>query len=206
MTVSMQRTLVVLKLPTNVPALLRVAQSIVQSMTGNAYFPSPTPPLAAVAAALADLEVAEVARLSNARGTAAVRHVKRAALSSLLMRLKAYVQGVADDDPDHAGGIIESAGMSIKASTAAAKPPFAARPLALAGSVRLMVRAVAREAHYQWAWSSDGGATWQLAPATRGAKKVLTGLPSGTTCMFRYRVTTRAGERDWSEAVSLRVP
>src|ERR1700690_3116388 len=67
MTVSMQRTLAALKLPAEVPALLGVAEAILGAMTNNPSFPNPSPPLAAIAAALADLQAAEVAGLARTR-------------------------------------------------------------------------------------------------------------------------------------------
>jgi len=41
---SHRRSVASLKLPNKVPALLTQAQNIVQAMTGNPSFPSPTPP------------------------------------------------------------------------------------------------------------------------------------------------------------------
>jgi hypothetical protein len=126
MTVSMQRTLASLRLPTKVPALVQVARAILEAMTNNRSFPKPSPSLAAIAAAIADLQAAEVATLSRTRGTAAVRDAKRAALVSLLVRLKGYVQGVADDDPERAETLIENAGMNVKPKGVPAGFAFAA--------------------------------------------------------------------------------
>jgi hypothetical protein len=206
MTVSLHRTLVVLKRPTQVPALLRFTQLIIAKMTGNPRFPSPSPSLAKVTAALADLEDAEVATQSKTRGLVAARNAKLSTLVSLLERLRGYVQSVADDDPDNAVSIIESAGMSVKAPTAAAKPPLYAKPGKVKGSARLVARAVAKEASYEWAWSSDGGKTWDEAPKTLQAKTVITGLPSEVTSLFRFRARTRRKLTDWSEPVACLVP
>jgi hypothetical protein len=206
MTVSMHKTLAALKLPTQVPALVVVADAIVLAMTDNAAFPAPTPPLAEVTAALAELHVAEVATRTRTRGTVALRNEKRAVLIGLLVRLKAYVQGVAEADPERAPALIESAGLHVKPSVAPAKRPFEAKPGAVTGSVRLVVRSAGDRASYQWAWSTDGGATWHPAPATLQSRTVLTGLPSGATCSCRYRPVTKGGEGDWSEPVVLQVP
>jgi hypothetical protein len=205
MTVSMHKTLAALKLPTQVPALLGIAEAIVAAMTGNPSFPAPSPSLAAVTAALADLEDAEVATRTRTRGTVAVRNQKRAALVGLLVRLKAYVQGVADEDPEHATTLIESAGMRVKKSAAPAKADFEVRPGAVSGSVRMAARAAGDRASYQWAWSPDGGRTWRSAPATLQARTVLSGLPSGSTCSFRVRTVTKTGETDWCEPVCVLV-
>jgi len=205
MTVSMHKTLAALKLPTQVPALLGVAEAIVLAMTGDPSFPDPAPSIATVASALADLHDAEVATLTRTRGTVAARNEKRAVLVGLLVRLKAYVQGVADEDPERAEVLIQSAGMNVRKSGAPAKPVFEARPGAVSGSVRMAVRAAGDRAAYEWEWSTDGGKTWRAAPATLQARTVLTGLASGSTCSLRYRTVTRTGEGDWSEPVLLLV-
>jgi hypothetical protein len=124
MTVRMQRTLTSLRLPTKVPALVQVAKAILEAMTNNRSFPRPSPSHAAVAPAIADRQAAEVATLSRTRGTAAVRDDKRAALASLLVALKGYVQGLADDDPERAETLIESAGMNVKPKGSPRKRPL----------------------------------------------------------------------------------
>ena len=58
-------------------------------------------------------------------------------------------------------------------------------------------------AAYDWEWSSDGGKTWQQAPGTLQAKTTITGLPVSVTCLFRFRSVTKAGESDWSNAITL---
>ncbi|HEY6462367.1 MAG TPA: hypothetical protein VIY73_19500, partial [Polyangiaceae bacterium] len=175
----MNKTLAVLKLPTDGATLLRVADAIVGAMTGNPHFPDPTPALATVAVALSELDAAQVATWSRARGTAAVRNEKRVVVVGLLMRLKAYVQGVADENPDEAASIIESAGMSVKSKVLPVKPPFAVRAGRVSGSVRLDVRAAAHIAKYEWEWTDDGGATWHGVPPTMQAKTVIAGLEEG---------------------------
>jgi hypothetical protein len=206
MTKSTHRLLVALNLPDSVPALLSVVQAILNAMTGNPFFPSPMPPLAAIAAVLAELRDAEVATGMRTRGMVELRDERLVALRSLMSRLKAYVQGVADDDPENAGSIIESAGMSLWRAGAGTKVPFEVKPGRVLGAVRLIVRAVAKEATYQWEWSADDGKTWNPAPATLQATTTLVGLPSGVMCLFRFRPTVRGGASNWSEPVAFRVP
>jgi len=54
-----------LKLQKKVPALIRQAQNIVQAMTNNPSFPSPTPSLATVTDAIHQLDLAETATVSR---------------------------------------------------------------------------------------------------------------------------------------------
>jgi hypothetical protein len=102
MTVSMHRVLVALKRPTSAPELLVFARAVVNAMNGNAWFPAPVPSLARVQAAIDRLAVAETAALSMTVGLKKARNEAQTVLVGRLTRLKAYVQGVADDNPDFA--------------------------------------------------------------------------------------------------------
>ncbi len=202
MTESMHRTLVVTKLPRSVPALLTAVRAILTAMEGNPTFPSPSPPLAEVAAALAALDDAETARQPRTRGTREVRDAARAKLIPLVEGLRLHVQTVADTTPESAASVIEGAGMSVKRAALPTKAPFGARAGRVSGSVALAVLAAGDRAAYGWQWSDDGGVTWHDAPATMQAKTVIKGLVPGKTCSFRVRVWTKEGGQDWGEAVT----
>ena len=58
-TKSVRRPTIALALPKSVPALISYAQSIVKRMTDNPSFPNPSPTLAAVTAAIDELQIAE---------------------------------------------------------------------------------------------------------------------------------------------------
>jgi hypothetical protein len=205
MTESMHRILAVTKLPRSVPALLRAVQGILDALDGNPSFPSPSPSLATIHAALVALEEAEVALLTRARGTRAVRDEAHARLLTLLGVLLLHVQGVADQDPDHAPQLIESAGMSVKRPAVQTKPPFDVRSGRVSGVVVLAVRSAGDRTAYGWQWSTDEGITWHDAPTTMQAKTAITGLPTGAMCAFRHRVQTKDLTTDWSEAIEWRV-
>src|SRR5271165_7526306 len=102
---TVKRSLAALFLPKPVPALINYARSIVKAMTGNPAFPNPVPALAAVTAAIDELQAAETIALTRAHGATAVRDEKRRALVSLLQPLRAYVQAQADAAPDNAPSI-----------------------------------------------------------------------------------------------------
>ena len=79
-TQSIRRPTITLALPRSVPALISYAQGIVERMTGNPSFPSPTPTLAAITAAIGDLARTETAALARTKGAAVARDEKRLAL------------------------------------------------------------------------------------------------------------------------------
>jgi hypothetical protein len=202
MTVSMHRVLASLNLPTTVPALLFRARAIVAAMTNNPWFPSPVPSLAKVQAAIDALDKAETNAVSMAKGLKALRNEARKKLVNLLQRLKGHVQAIADDNPDLAVSIIESAGMNVVGRPAVEKAFFAVHPGDVSGSARLVARAVAKEAHYEWQRSEDGGKTWVNLRMTQQAKTTATGLTPGKSYLFRFRATTRRGPTDWCDPVA----
>jgi hypothetical protein len=203
MRVSMHMTLVALNLPESVPSFLKTADGIVQRMTGNSWFPDPSPPLAVVASAVAELRDAQVTTESRTRGTAAARNEKLKTVVDLLMRLKGYVQGVANDNPESAAAIIESAGMSVKKPTAFVRPPFSVKQGPTSGSVVLMARSAGDRCCHQWQSSSDGGKTFRSAPLTQQGRTVIDGFTPGQTVLFRHRPVTIHGEGEWNDPIAL---
>jgi hypothetical protein len=204
-TTTQNRVFVALKLPEPVPQLIKVTQAIVAALTGNPHVPAPNPPLATLTAALDALVTTEAATKTRAAGTVAARNVARTTLVSLLDATKANVQQLADASPELAEAIVTSAGMGVRKATAHTKPPFAATPGAVSGTVRLAAKAAAVRASYEWEWSGDGGKTWTAVLPTLQAKTEIAGLPVATVVQFRFRATTRAGAGDWSQPTSLLV-
>ena len=203
MTVSMKRILAAVYPPENTGALVILATAIVDKIDGNAHFPNPVPALAKVKEAIDALQEAEVVSQSRTRGTKEARNEARTKLSSLLTRLRAHVQGVADDDPDNAGSIIESAGMSVQPKGPRAKPLLTARKGSVQGTVVLAAKAAAKVATYLWQMSDDGGRTWTDLPSTIQAKTKVSSLVPGRTYSFRYRALTRRGTSDAVDPVSI---
>jgi hypothetical protein len=92
---SIHRATVSMNLPKKNADLVLYGNNVVQKMTNNPVFPTPTPTLVALTLAVTDLHNAETAALSRAKGTATVRNGKRAVLVALLQQLRGYVQAVA---------------------------------------------------------------------------------------------------------------
>ena len=204
-TTNQNRVFVTLKLPLPVPQLIKVTQAIIAAQTSNPHIPSPSPPLATLTAALDVLVTTEAATKTRAAGTVAAPNVARTNLLSLLNASKANVQQLADLTPAQAEAIITSAGMGVRKTPGHTKPPFAAKPGAVSGTVVLAARAAAVRASYEWEWSGDGGKTWTTVPPTLQAKTEIPGLPVATTVQFRFRAVTKAGAGDWSLPTSLLV-
>lgn len=195
--------IVSLLLPAKVADLISYATRVVTTMTGNPTFPTPTPALAAVTAAIGALQAAETAALTRTKGAATVRNEKRAALVLLLKQLGAYIQTVADATPENGPSIIQSAGVAVRKTPTRAARVFNAVQGTVSGSAKITAVVAAHRASYEWEYSTDGGKTWVPVAGTLKSSTTVTGLPVGTTAQFRYRAITKAGEGDWSQAVAL---
>jgi hypothetical protein len=199
------RALAVLSLPRNVSALITYAVGLVKGMTGNAYFPTPTPPLATVQTAVADLQTAETGAQTRVKGAAALRNEKQQALLTLLEQLRTYVQSTADASPENGPSIIQSAGMTLRKTPVRKPLGFHAKLGSVSGTVKVVAPAAARRASYEWQYSTDGGKTWVTMPSTLQSRTSLSGLTPQTTLQLRYRAVVKAGEGDWSPPISILV-
>jgi hypothetical protein len=202
-TKTIRRSLASLNLsPSKVSALVTYSQGIVKGMTGNPAFPSSAPALAAVTTAVNDLQTAETAALARTKGAVAVRNEKRAALVVLLQQLRGTVQAAADANVENGASIIQGAGMELRKTPVRTPRVFDASPGAVSGSAKLVAASAGARSSYEWQYSIDGK-TWVTAPSTIQAKTTIPGLTPASTVQFKYRVVTKTGEGDWSQAVSL---
>ena len=197
------RSLVSLKLPTVVGALITFAEAIVRAMTNNLQFPTPAPTIAVLSQAIADLQTAETAALARTKGAVITRNEKKVALVALLQQLKGYVQTIADANVENGASIISSAGLAVRKVPTRAPRVFTAKPGKVSGTAALVAASAARRSSYEWEYSTDGGKTWVTTPVTLQAKSTILGLSPTATVLFRYRPVTKTGEGDWSQSVSL---
>jgi hypothetical protein len=191
-----------LRIPSRKANVGAFATAVINAMTANASFPNPTPPLATVSADLAAYEAAEAQVLTRVKGAAATRNTKYAVLRTDLEHLMAGVQQVADASPATAQSLIEGAGFSIRKTTSHPKSAIKVEAGTVPGSVKLVAKAVALRASYEWQYSTDQK-TWTSAPSTLQAKTVITGLTSSTTVYFRVRGVTKEGEGAFSQIVQI---
>jgi hypothetical protein len=202
---STARSLVALNLEKPVPALITQATNFVTRMTGNPYFPTPTPNLALIATAIGTLQTSEAAAVSRIKGAASARNQKRKELVALLEQLRTYVQTVADADEANGPAIIESAGFSLRKKAAHKPRVFSAKPGPNSGVAEVVTASAGHRASYDWQYSADGGKTWVVLTSTLQAKTTVTGLTPGSVVVFKYRAVTKSGATDWSQPVSLTI-
>ena len=208
MTASMKRVRAALHKPANAMALVIYARLIIQKMTESPWFPQPFPPLAKVEAAAQALDVAQTNAQIGARGLADRRNAARATLSNLLEQLRAYVEGVANENLESAASIIESAAMDAVMPSYPDLAPFRVKLGRVSRTVDLACKAGPKGCGYLWQMSTDGGETWTDRPQTKQAKTTVPDLVPGKTYWFRYRLLVRAGGQtsrhtDWSDKISI---
>jgi hypothetical protein len=194
---------IALNLPSAVALLIVYGRRVVQAMTNNPWFPSPSPSLDTVSIDLDALEDAEANVRSGVQGAAAVRETKLRAVKIDLLGLKAHVHGIALQHPDQADEIILSAAFTPKRHVRPQKAPLTARMGRAPFTIALRARAAGKRAAYAWQYSTDGGQTWIEMAMTNAANTTLTGVTPGTTYLFRVRSTTKNVTSDWSQVVSL---
>ncbi|MEO8760925.1 MAG: fibronectin type III domain-containing protein [Bacteroidia bacterium] len=103
-------------------------KGVVNSMTGNAYFPSPVPALAAVTNAINNLDAAKVAALDGGKSKTAVMHQNEAIVDNLLLQLGNYVESVAIAKAALGGdakAVITGAGMDYRKQNSLSSVPDA---------------------------------------------------------------------------------
>jgi hypothetical protein len=200
-----QRPLVSLALPRRVATLITYAGQILEAMTGNPSFSSPSPTLAVVQQAVGKLQTAEASALARTKGAVQARDNERTALVKLLQLLGNYVQSIADADAETAEAVIKSAGLSVRKVPTRNPRVFAASQGAVSGSAKIVTRSAGPRTAYEWQYSIDGGKTWVDLPGTVKASTTVTGIAAGTTAMFRYRTLAKTGQSDWAAPVSLLV-
>ena len=91
------------------------AKQIVNALTGNPNFPTPTPALPTISAATVALTTAEAdvqAIRQSGKEKTSVRNDKEDVLDKLISQIAAYVESVAGDD----AALIQSAGMDVKSA------------------------------------------------------------------------------------------
>jgi hypothetical protein len=203
-TPKVRRVTAVLKMPPRKSVVGTYVTSIINAMTGNTLLPSPTPPLATLSADLAAFEASEATALTRVKGAAVTRNEKYLVLHGDLEHEMAYVQSVADANPGNAQSIIESSGFAIRKTTSHPKTALKVTVGTVPGAVKVVAKAVAPRASYEWQYSTDQK-TWTNAPSTLQAKIAITGLTSGTVYYFRFRAVTKAGEGAYSQVVQILV-
>jgi hypothetical protein len=208
-----QRTRVVLNMKRRkTPELITKAKAIYNAMSAApTEFPSPVPTMAVFNGQIQELEQAEQATTTRARGTAAVRNAKAAVVVTSLESLQTYVQTLCDASPEQAATLIAAAAMHVALHAKREKAVLAAVTGPTTGDAKLtanrrtLVGKTNKRAAFHWQYSVDGGKTWVSAPSTPLASTLIHGLPPMTLVSFRVAATVAKVIGDFSQGVTLLV-
>ena len=197
------RVIVAFRTAKSVSKHLANCRMVVDMMTNNPAFPTPTPPLTQVSAHLTDLENDEKEANKGGKAAAPQRDVSLAVVNKDMRMLRAYVQNIADALPaPEAAVVVLSSGMKVGKKAARSKPPVQVRLGKLPGQVLLIAKALLGKVSYRWQRSTDGE-TWTDAADTFHTTAVVEGLTRATVHYFRMRTMTTAGLSAWSPVISI---
>ena len=189
------------------------AEQIVASLTGNANFPTPNPPLAAVTAAANDLRAAiveaQTARQAAQAKTAA-QHDSETSLDKIIRQLAAYIENVSGGDEK----IIRSAGVSVRSPLTATSDTLAA-PTGLSategdheGEIDLHWNSVKRARSYIVERSADPptDTSWTQVQVVVSSSATVNGLARGAKHWFRVAAVGANGQSGWSDPATKIAP
>jgi hypothetical protein len=178
---------------------------IVTSMTDNKNFPSPTPPLTEMTAALNALEET-FTQVQSARSEVTTRTAAQdtaeAKLDQMLTQLAAFVESVAGKDDT----LITSVGLEVKAAPSTPTLPSVPQSLSAAagahdGELLLSWKPVPNAKSYLIESSTDPATvtSWEHVGVATSATKTISNLKSGTRFWFRVAALGAGGQSGWSE-------
>jgi len=182
------------------------AYAIVQAMTNNAWFPTPSPALSAVTTAANNLKAEQLNVKNRVPGSVPIRNTKKNALKDLLYTLRDYIQIICIANPESATGIAESALMYARKVAIRQKKVFNVLNY-MTGSVELNAAIKGRNNTHDWQLSrtpSDEASWWvTIIPSTKKSRTIVDGLNRGELVYFRHRVLTKDGYSNWDEPLSI---
>jgi hypothetical protein len=181
----------------SVPGKLNKSKMVHAAIGSNTtVFASAAPLLGSLGTAITALETAWTDAQDGGKSLTALMHDREAELDSIMSRVAAYVEGVADGDP----AIVHMAGLSIKRSKGATKVSFEVKAGRGSGTIQLRVKAI-KGAAYFWEYSIDN-ATWFDAGSTVQSRTKVDRLNPGTRYWFRYGWVDKDGEHPFSEPIT----
>ncbi|MBC8115099.1 MAG: fibronectin type III domain-containing protein [Candidatus Saccharimonas sp.] len=191
-----------------VPQKVQFMRQIVTAMTGNADYPTPSPPLATITTLANQLETdfnaAEASRLVSEQKTA-VMGTSEDAADAGLTQLGAHVDNASGGDEEK----ILGAGMDVRATPAPVGSLPAPQGLVATigdfdGEIDNVWDAVRGASSYVMEKSVDPptATSWQPAGVTTKSQRTVTGLTSGTKYWFRVAALGAAGQSPWSNPAS----
>lgn len=188
--------------------LLTKAETIVDSMTGNPSYPSPTPSLAAITTAANEFSTAISDAANGGTTQTVIKNTKRAARGALLRELASYVTVACKGQMED----LMASGFPIQKPT---RTPASVLPAPVApvlsfgprsGELAVSTTPLARAYTYNWrvALAASPAVSVQKAQTT-AASIVFAGLTPGQIYAVEVNAVGSQGPSDWSDPSQLMV-
>ena len=185
----------------NDAALQVKAEHIIESLTNNEYFTSPTPSLTEVQAALQEFTTAAVKAKEGARLDVSIKNDKKQILVSLLRTLALYVQFEGENNES----ALISSGFTLQKIPqpigVLAKPKNFKVVSLHPGAVKVNMATVYGAKSYVYDYRVKGETTWQAINDTR-VSILITNLTKATEYEFRAVAIGVHPERVYSDVLS----
>lgn len=185
----------------NDAALQVKAEHIIDSLTNNEYFTSPTPSLSEVQTALQEFTTAVVKAKEGARVDVSIKNDKKKILVSLLRTLALYVQFEGDSNET----ALTSSGFTLQKTPQPigilAKPKNFKVVSLHPGAVKISMATVYGAKSYVYDYRVKGETTWQSINDTR-ANIIISNLTKVTEYEFRAVAIGVNPERVYSDVLT----
>lgn len=177
----------------SVPNQIERSRFIVSNMTGNAAFPTPTPALADITAAVNELEVIYNESRGRDKVKVALMRIKQKELLNLIGSLAGYVQSVSGGDET----IILSSGFDVR------KAPQPLGPVTAPKDLEVLQGSVSNALLARWK-SVEGAVAYVVEISSDPTPEDKTFSPIGVTTKARFQVENlNSGERYWIRTAAI---
>ena len=179
-------------LPVRVSEVAERCRVVVKGMTGNTYFPSPSPTLAVFTKDIDALQKANV----NIKFSHSVVPIRDAALKKVMAdvkRLVKYVQRIANANLDNAEVIINSSGFHVKRiSSATHLKEYKVESLETG---KVILTALPNNIRSPYIWEvSINGTDWSFLTVSRISTAEYEPLTPGQLYYFRYFIISKGNK------------
>jgi hypothetical protein len=183
--------------------LAAFAENIIESLTGNAAYPTPAVSVANLTTALTTFNNALAAAAQGGPTQTAAKNAARDALVALLRQEANYVQGVASDD---LAKLLSSGFQNINTNRAQSPldiPSILEIDNEMSTQLAVSLQPVANARAYELQVKNGTGGFQPAGVFTQARKVVVTNLTPGATYTFQARaIGGSTGYSDWSDPVS----
>ena len=195
----------------SVPDKIQFGRQVVQAMTGNPSFPTPTPALPVVTGGSDSLETAfNDAQLARqiAKSKTSIQDDQASSLDWILTQLASYVESASDGDKAK----IESAGFSVRnpptpIGELPAPSDLSVLPSEHSGSADVSWKGVYGARSYTVERAEDAtNLDYQVIGNSTKKATSLNSMVSGKKYWFRVAAIGAAGQSAWSDPVPLFAP